>query len=87
MISDDGNMEPIKDFHLKEARSHYYTVNRKSVFVAIGVCFCVLVLVIIFVTFGCIYLGILKANDNAISIPKIPKMITTGCKNMTDIPF
>ena len=59
-------MEPILDLHLKEARSHYYKVNRKSVFVAIGVCFCVLILVIVFVTLGCIYLGISKPNDNAL---------------------
>ena len=62
-ISDLGiqlNFEPTSDVHLKEARSQYYKMNRKSVFVAIGVCFCVVVLVIVFVTLACIYSGISK---------------------------
>ena len=77
------SMEPILDLHLKEARSHYYKVNRKSVFVAIGVCFCVLILVIVFVTLGCIYSGISKPNDKALK----PNHITAWCKDMIDIPF
>lgn len=81
----DGYIEPISDLHLKEVRSHYYQVNRKSVFVAIGVCFCVLILVIVFVTLGCLYSGISKPSDNLLILN--PYMITTWCMNMIHIRF